>query len=209
MKLTVIGASAGVGLAVVQLALSRGHQVTTLSRSTGTFPSHPNLHVVQGSSTSQLDVSEALEGADVALVTLGTGMDTKPTTLYSSSAKTLIQAMKSENLDIPVIALTGFGAGDSWGYNSPIMKMMFQLFLKQVYADKTLMEHLISESLDNWILVRPGRLTNGVGKGDYKVLAELHKGIKVGAISRKDVAHFLVTQAEAPKYIRQFPALTD
>jgi hypothetical protein len=40
------------------------------------------------------------------------------------------------------------------------------------------------------------------------VLGQLAPGMRVGAISRADVAHFMVTQAEQPTYLGQYPALT-
>jgi len=40
------------------------------------------------------------------------------------------------------------------------------------------------------------------------VLDDLVKGMRVGAISRSDVAHFMVAQAERPTYIGKYPALS-
>jgi len=56
--------------------------------------------------------------------------------------------------------------------------------------------------------VRPGRLTNGTMTGHYRVLDNLVEGMRVGAISRADVAHFMVAQAENPTYLGKYPALT-
>lgn len=208
MNLAVIGASAGVGLAVVELALERGHAVTSLSRSVETLPAHPSLRVIQGSSTEFESVSKTVSGADAILVTLGTGMNTKPTTLYSQSAQILVQALNEKQSTVPLIVLTGFGAGDSWGYNTFLVKTLFRIFLKEVYADKTAMERLIADGATNWIMVRPGRLTNGTMTGHYRVLSELSEGMRVGAISRADVAHFMVSQAETPRNLGQYPALS-
>jgi uncharacterized protein YbjT (DUF2867 family) len=51
MKITIIGASAGVGLEVTRLALQKGHDVTTLSRRIVPIPDHAKLTRVQGSVT--------------------------------------------------------------------------------------------------------------------------------------------------------------
>jgi len=40
------------------------------------------------------------------------------------------------------------------------------------------------------------------------VLDRLEKGMRVGAISRADVAHFMVVQAENPSQLGKYPALT-
>ena len=42
-QITVIGASAGVGLLCVTQALAKGHKVVALSRTTDSYPNHPNL----------------------------------------------------------------------------------------------------------------------------------------------------------------------
>jgi putative NADH-flavin reductase len=208
MKITVIGASAGIGLEVVRHALHRGHEVTSLSRHTGTLPDDQRLHVVQGSSTKPEDVKRAIQGAEAILVTLGTGKSTKDTTLFTDSARVLLQVLKDTGATPPLIVLTGFGAGDSWDYNSPVMKILFKLFLTPIYANKSGMERMIAQGYPRWEMVRPGRLTNGRMTGRYRVLTTLERGMHVGAISRADVAHFMVAEAESPAHISQYPALT-
>jgi hypothetical protein len=88
------------------------------------------------------------------------------------------------------------------------MKLLFTLLLKAVYADKGEQERLIAGGYSRWEIVRPGRLTNGALTGHYRVLDELMEGMKVGGISRADVAHFMVAQAENPTYLGKYPALT-
>lgn len=208
MKISVIGASAGVGLEVVRQALQKGHEVTSLSRSVDSLPKDPKLHVVQGSSKSADDVRRAVASAEAILVTLGTGNSTKATTLYTDSARVLLQVLQETGASLPLIVLTGFGAGDSWDYNSPVMKVLFNLLLKAVYANKSGMERMVAGEYPRWEMVRPGRLTNGRMTGTYRVLDQLEKGMRVGAISRTDVAHFMVAQAENPSHLGKYPALT-
>jgi len=42
----------------------------------------------------------------------------------------------------------------------------------------------------------------------YRVLDHLVKGMRVSAISRSDVAHFMLAQAEQPTYLGKYVALT-
>lgn len=209
MRIAVIGASAGVGLEVVKLALQRGHVVTTLSRNVASLPDHPSLRKMQGSSTVAVDLRQAVDGAEVVLVTLGTGSNTRATTLYTDSARVLLQVLGETGGRPPLIVLTGFGAGDSWGYNSLPMKILFNLFLKAIYADKSAMERMIAAGYGGpWEFVRPGRLTNGPATGRYRVLIGLDSSMRVGAISRADVAEFMVSEAETRGYLGRYPALT-
>ena len=207
MKLTIIGASAGVGLQCTGLALQRGHEITTLSRRAIRLPEDPKLKRVQGSATNPHDIKDALAGADAVLVTLGV-KSPLATTLFSDSARILLQAIQETGSSPPVLVLTGFGAGDSWNYNSFSMKLLFTVLLKKVYADKSEQERVIAGGYPRWEIVRPGRLTNGTMTGRYRVLDELAEGMQVGAISRADVAHFMVTQAEHPTCLGKYPALT-
>lgn len=207
MKIAVIGASAGIGLQVTHLGLERGHEVTTLSRRKVSLPDQPKLRCVQGSATDPHDVGVAVEGADGILVTLGV-KSPFASTLFSDSARVLLQVLKELGSSPTLIVLTGFGAGDSWNYNSLPMKLMFTLLLKKVYADKSEQERVIAGGYPRWEIVRPGRLTNGTMTGHYRVLDNLVEGMKVGAISRSDVAHFMVAQAENPTYLSRYVALT-
>lgn len=208
MKIAIIGASAGVGLACVRRALELGHEVVTLSRRSPPLPDDPGLRRLQGSATVPEDVQAAIRDAEAVLVTLGTGTRTKATTLCSDAARVLLQALREGGAKVPLIVLTGFGAGDSWDYNRFPMKILFSLLLKAVYADKTQMERLIVAGYPHWEIVRPGRLTDGAMSGRYRVLDRLAPDMRVGAISRADVAHFMVAQAERPTQLGKYVALS-
>ncbi len=208
MKLAILGASAGVGLEAVRYALERGHDVTTLSRSIDSLPKHARLTVVQGSSLRDADVRRAVAGADTILVALGSGNSTKATTLHTDSCKVLMGVLRDTDADPPLVILTGFGAGDSWDYNSPLMKLMFTFLLKDIYRNKAEMERMVAASGRRWTIVRAGRLTNGPRTGVYRVLTKLERGMRVGAISRADTAHFMVSEAEQPKCTGLYPALS-
>ena len=207
MKIAIIGASAGIGLQTTRLALEKEHEVITLSRRDVPLPDHAKLRRVQGSATNSNDLRAAVEGADSILVTLGV-KSPFATTLFSDSARVLLRVLQETGSSPTLIVLTGFGAGDSWGYNSIPMKVLFTLFLKRAYVDKSEQERLIASGYSRWAIVRPGRLTNAAMTGHYRVLDNLVEGMRVGAISRADVAHFMVAQAENPTYLGKYPALT-
>lgn len=207
MKITIIGATSGIGLIALQQALSKGYEITALSPHTDNLPNHPLLKKINGSATSADDVKKALTGADAVLITVGT-KDKKPNTLFSDTAIALVKAGTELDLKAPVLIITGFGAGDSKGYLSFFMRMVIRFFLKNQYINKTLMEEIIAESNLNWEMVRPGMLSNGPLTGKYRVIPDLHKHMKVGKISRADVADFLLSEAKNIKQFKQYIALT-
>ncbi len=208
MRIAVIGASAGVGLEVVKQLIKSGDSVTTLSRNTDPIPDSPQVAKVQGSALNATDVLRTIGGADAVLVALGTGISTKTTGLYPKASQALLKVLANLPNKPLVIVLTGFGAGNSWDYNSFLMKLMFNLLLKDVYAEKTQMEQLISGGYPNSMFVRPGRLTNGALMEKYRIITDLDKSTRVSAISRKDVAHFMIQQAKHPTCIGKYPALS-
>lgn len=194
MNIAIIGAAAGIGSAAVSLALDKGHQVVALSPNTDTIAGHARLTRINGSATSVNDLKKAMAGTDALLITVGTKKK-KGTTLFSGIASALIQATGELNYRNPVLVITGFGAGDSKPYLSFFMKTVIRLLLKDQYADKTLMEELITKSNMNWEIIRPGMLANGPSTGRYQVLTSLKKGVKVGKINRADVADYLIREA--------------
>ena len=208
MRIAVIGASAGVGLETLKRALERNHTVTTLSRSEIPLPENRNWIRIKGSAIVKEDLKRAIEGADAVIVALGTGRSTKPTTLFSSFAKLLDEIKDEAALNMPFIVLTGFGAGESLKYSGFAAKMFMRFVLRAVYADKKVMEETLAASGLKWVIVRPGVLTNGPLTERYGIESRLYKGIKVSAVSRADVADFMVKQAENPTELGKYPALS-
>lgn len=209
MNITIIGASAGVGLETTKRALQRNHKVTTLSRSEINLPSNANLNSIKGSATNKADLKKSIENADVVIVALGTGASMKATTLYSDFAKLLVEVKQETNTQIPFIILTGFGAGESAQFNSIFMKLLFNLLLKAVYSDKTKMEEIISQSNMKWEIVRPGALKDKALTEKYRVETKLFKGINIGGINRADVADYMVKQAENPTELNKYVSLSN
>lgn len=208
MKIAIIGASAGIGLAALKQALERGHQVTALSRNTESIPDHKSLIKINGSANAVADIKKAIQDADSVLVTIGT-KEKKNTTLFSETATALIEAVGETKPDLPVLVITGFGAGESKNYLNLFMRLVIRFFLKDQYQDKTLMEKMIADSNLKWEIIRPGMLTNGKRTNSYQVKTKLDQGIKIGKISRADVADFLLNQVENPDLLYKYPALTN
>ena len=90
MNITIIGASAGIGLEAVKRGLSRSHSIKTLSRSEIGIQEKNKLNRVLGSATHKADLLKSIQNADAILITLGTSKDMKVTTLFSDFAKSLV-----------------------------------------------------------------------------------------------------------------------
>jgi putative NADH-flavin reductase len=208
MNITVVGASAGLGLETVKRALQRKHRVTTLSRSAISLAADPMLNPIQGSALVKADLKKSLSEADAVVVTLGTRKGKKATTLFSDFAQLALELQKETDTQIPFVFVTGFGAGESKIYMNRIAKMLLNLLLKEVYEDKSRMEEIVANSQMNWIIVRPGRLMDKPLTEKYRIETELFKGINIGSINRTDLADYLVKLAENPTGLGKFHAIS-
>ena len=206
----IIGASRGIGLETVKCALQAGHSVRALARSVRRIQvSDAKLTKVAADALDENAMEGALKGVDAVIQALGVragpDMILKPVRLFSDATRVLLAAMKSTNVK-RLIAVTGFGAGDSRNRGGLLYDTAFHLFLGRAYDDKDEQERLIQESGLDWVIARPVILTNGSRTGRYHVLVD-PRSWRIGFISRADVADFLVKQVGDDTYLRKTPVL--
>jgi putative NADH-flavin reductase len=91
MNITIIGASAGIGLETVKRGLIRKHSITTLSRSEIGIEGKKSLNRILGDATNKADVINSIQNADAIIVTLGTAKNMKATSLFSDFAKLIVE----------------------------------------------------------------------------------------------------------------------
>ena len=209
MNIAIIGASAGIGLQTVIRGLNRNHSITSLSRSEIEIEEKKSLKMILGDATNKADLLNSIQNADAIIVTLGARKNMKSTTLFSDFAKLIVEIHTENKIEIPLIFVTGFGAGESKNYVPWRVKMFLKYLLKDVYADKTKMEEIITHTDLNWTVVRPGRLLDKELTEKYRVENKLFKGIKISGINRADVADFLIKQAEKQTELKKYIAISE
>ena len=207
----IIGASKGIGLATVNVALKAGYSVRALSRSASAIRLHdPKLEKMDGDAVDRDTIEPALMGVDAVIQTLGVSptpdLIFTGTRLFSAATRVLVRAMEASGVR-RLISVTGLGAGDSRGRGGIVYNAALCLFLGRVYADKDVQERIIRKSRLDWTIVRPTILTNGPRTGAYRVLVDPNDWTS-GFISRADVADFLVKQVDDNSLFHRTPALT-
>lgn len=207
-QITVIGATKGVGLKTVEMAIKCGYKVVALSRNFDNYPiDSPDLTKITGSALNEADCLKAINGSEAVVLAIGAKITLKPVTLYSEATASIIKVIEANQPKTLLIAVTGFGAGDSKGRNSFIANLlMFGFLLKTGYDDKTKQEELIKHSSLRWIIVRPAMLTDGALMRFYNVFDDL--GNKPKKISRSDVANFILNEVEKPTHLYKTPLIT-
>lgn len=209
-RILVIGGSQGIGRAVCQTAASRGHTVRAMSRR-GT-PVHEQSNAIEsfkGDALVPADVLRALDGMDVVVQALGVppslALILQPVTLFSAATRVLLPAMKAAGVR-KLVCVTGFGAGDSNASINILQRLPFKALLQNAYNDKSIQEDLIVASDLEWLIVRPGVLTNFAASGRYQVLTE-RSSWRNGIVSRADVADFIVKRISSDQFNREKPVI--
>ena len=205
MKLIIFGATGGTGRQCVDQALAQGHQVTAFVRQSAALTvQHPDLTIIQGDITDQDAVQRAIPGHDVVISALGTRGG--PAVLPEGT-RNILEAMASHGVRRS-LWVSSFGAGDSlqqmgWLSQTLIVKGL----LRQAIQEKNAQEQIILASGGDWIIARPGGLTDGPLTGTYRVTGP---GDKVGrpSISRADVADFMLKNLTDDRYVRKAVGLT-
>lgn len=212
MKILIIGASSGVGFATAKEALEQGHEVRGFARSIDKVGiNNPAFEKFKGDALAAADVEAALNGVDAVIQTLGVPLNLKlltgPITLFSETTRILAPLMERVG-PRRLVALTGFGAGDSKSAIGMFQRLPFHLVFGQAYADKSVQEEIIKSSDLDWTIARPGVLTDGARTGNYKVLHQPDEW-RNGMISRANVAEFLVRAAADDEMIGKEPVLVN
>jgi Putative NADH-flavin reductase len=194
VNILVIGASRGVGAHLVTQALAGGHHVTALVRKPSAFrQTDALLQVAQGDIRDQDVVYRVMAGQDAVGLTIGCLPSCMSISLFSTGTVHVLAAMRAHGVR-KMVCVTGIGAGDSRGHGGFLYDTFIRpVLLRPMYDDKDRQERVIRESDRDWVIVRPGFLTNGPLTGAYAVRTDL-AGVRAGTISRADIAHFMLDQ---------------
>lgn len=210
-RVLIIGASGGIGRETVQFALDAGHQVRAMARNTDRIKiTHPMLERHSGDASDPEAVRAALEGVDAVIQVIGVAPTLRrmatPIDVFSRTTAVLVAEMARAGVQ-RLVAVTGFGAGESRKALSFAERIPHRLFLGTAYHDKDRQEHIIRDSELDWLIVRPTILTNGRGGRPYKVLVAPEEW-RNGLIARRDVANLLVAEVTTPSHSRVAPVIT-
>jgi putative NADH-flavin reductase len=212
MRVAVVGATRGIGAALVGQARAAGHAVTAVGRSTASSDD-PGVTVVRGSITDGAVAARAVEGADAVAWTVGDISEFGPAflrrrvTLYSEGTRVLIAAMGRAGVR-RLVVVTGVGAGDSRRSGGWLDAwVLLPLLRGAIYADKDRQEALVRASGADWTILRPGFLTDGPATGTSSALIDL-AGVRAGRISRGEVARVMLACLTEGRHLREVVLLT-
>lgn len=194
MRITVLGATGGVGGEVVKQALDRGWDVTAVVRD----PARLKLpaQVVVAELPEKEKLAAAIEGCDAVISALGS-RDRGPTTVCADGARAAIEAGAKRLL---VVSASGMHTEGDGFFTRTLVKPLLNTFLKHGWADMLAMEDVVTASGLDWTVVRPPMLLDGPRTG--KVASRLDGNVRTFTIRRADVAAFLLDAVAEPTLIR-------
>jgi putative NADH-flavin reductase len=208
MHLLVFGATDGTGRQLVTQALEQGHTVTACVRMTASLGiNHPNLRVFRGNILDEQAVVSAVFGADVVLAALGSRERGLPDLIQGT--RNILAAMYQCEVRRS-IWVSSFGVGESLGQMGWLARnVIVKGFLRAAIEARAIQERIITQSEGDWIIVRPGSLTDGPHTGVYRIIPSAAQvQINRPAISRADVADFMLKNLTDNTYVRQAVGLS-
>jgi putative NADH-flavin reductase len=205
MKLTVFGATGGIGGHVVRQALDAGHTVTAVVRDRARLavPDQPGLHVVTVDGlTSPGPLEPALLGSDA--VVSGIGPSARGQAGVATVATRAITGAMAAAGVRRIVAVSAVPVGpipaDEAFVRRRIAYPIISRVLRPVYDDLGTMEADLRRSGCEWTVVRPPRLDDKPLTGRYRLA--FGANVSNGAfVSRADVAHAMLALLTDPRAI--------
>jgi len=224
MRLTIFGATGGIGAELLRQALAAGHEVTVAVRNPGRLaPSRNGTRII----TTDLELPEprALESAVAGAEAVLSGVGPRPMTkagVAEHGTRAIVAGMQATGVRrIIVVSAAPISTMPSPDRPHPpsrdpgegfFMRNLGTPFAKTVfrerYIDLALMEDVLRASDLDWTIFRPPLLTDGRLSGVYRTAfgRNLNGGWR---ISRADVAHAMLTALGRRETIREEIGIAD
>jgi putative NADH-flavin reductase len=204
-RLAIFGATGGIGGHLLSWAVDAGYPAHVLARHPEVVPRRPGVTVTQGDATDPEAVADVVASADAVLSALGARGATTAG-LLGTAASTVTQAMVKHGVGrlICVSAAGAFIREDPEA--NPLVKIILPRIFARPFADVREMERVVRASALDWTLVRPTRLVNGPGTGEFRI-RDQYPPPGLTKIARADVAQFMIGALTQPGYLREAPAI--
>jgi putative NADH-flavin reductase len=206
MNISIFGASGATGRLLTERALTAGYEVTALVRRPEAFAYAGQVRVVEGTAFDADAVRRTVAGADVVLSALG-ARSLKKEDVLERAVPLIVDAMRQTDVQ-RIVALGSTGALSDSLKKQPVwrrwfmQKMVYNTLLKWPVASQVAQWKTLAASGLDWTMVMPPMLTNGVGRGTYRMDGEALPR-NAWRIAREDVADFMMAQIGSAEWVGQ------
>lgn len=208
MRVAILGASGKTGTPLIEEALAQGHEVIAIARTPGKIASDdPRVTKRAGDAFDEATIIAALEGADAVITTVGkTDLRDKRINLSTAAHRSVVAGMQAHNIS-RLLVISSIGAAQ--GVKRKGLRRNIYLYLRRkYYRDMFDMEQEVLGSGFKVTMLRAPMLYDGPSEKNYRVL-EKEDYLDVLRISRDDIAHFLIDEMSANKWINRTIAIAD
>jgi len=215
MRITVFGATGGVGRLVVARALAGGLDVTAVVRDPRTLPDGVRGVTADLRNADPMVLASVVRGSDAVLSCLGPRSRVE-VGIAEMGATAITAAMAAAGARRLVVISAGpiatvasparpapprHDPGDGFfirNLAAPLVKLVF----RRQYADLARMEDVVRANELDWTIVRPPRLTDKPATSHYRTA--VGRNVRGGrSVSRADVAQLMLRVLNEPETIGQ------
>ncbi len=201
MRLLVVGATGGLGRAVLGSALARGHDVSALVRNPQTGDLPAEVRSLPGDVLDPASMEPAVGGRDAVVCALGTPSPRTATTLLEEGTANLVEVMTRLQVS-RLVCVTLLGVGQIRANTALLYRHIILRLLAPMVPDKQNQERVVRATGLDWVLVRPPTFVGFGSRGRVRVIREGAPG-RVGLVIRSELADLLVDAAETDEYLRR------
>ncbi|MCM2393091.1 NAD(P)-dependent oxidoreductase [Streptomyces albipurpureus] len=204
MKLTVFGATGGIGQEIVKQGLEAGHEVTAVVRDPARLTvTGSGLTVFPADLAQPESLRAAVGGRDAVLSGLGanTRADAGIAVKLTRSVLAAMEAEGTRRLLVVSASPLGDPSADEPLLDRLMTKVVSAVY-KDIYVDLTAMEAELSRSTTDWTSVRPPRLLDKPLTGTYRTVIGGNP-VSPRFIARADVAHAMLALIDRAETVKQ------
>jgi len=204
MKVVIFGASGKTGHHLIRVALSRRHKVAAFVRDPSRLLiDYSRLRIFKGDVKDAAAVEDAVRGQDAVVCALGVRIKA-PSNVLSEGTWNIVRAMKSHGVRrLVCLSSAGVLGGDA-GFI--LRRIQIPLLYKHIFEDKRRQLEIVRNSGLDWIVIRPPSLNNDPLTGKYEITMDkpTHR-----AITRIDLAIFMINQLKNKEFVHKMPAVSN
>ena len=191
-------------------ALHRGYSAVAYARNPGKIEiKHDALAIVQGELADTVLLDRAITGADCVISLLGPGGNTRDTAL-SDGVKNIIASMEKVGVKrlIQIATVSATDPQDGKDFRFKLMVALVKRVVPGGYAEIVRIGKAVRASRLDWTLVRVPLLNEKQRTKSVRV-GYLGQKVVKSAISRADLAWFMLEQVQNDEYVRKAPVISN
>ncbi len=204
MKVTLFGATGGVGRHLLEILRTSGHEVTVVVRDSSRLPQLPgHFKTVKADLREHNKIAEAASEAEGILWPVGPRDNTPDQPLiFAEALECVLTAMPAGGRIVMISGAAVPLDGDTLPLSRRFMIRLIKGLTKHTWETNVRQARVARASGRDFVLVRPGMMPEQPPSGQLR--ADAHR-LPAGKTTKEDVARFMFEQLESDEWLGQAP----